>query len=207
MYTKGSCPDYRWSYDVCAPSVHQLIAELSAREAPAKVRHDMHPEEDSLQRPAFTWCQPTSAQTCCMWRPGTRHAECTGVYRIRRQSQDVLHCICWSVHAVIWRGHRRCRSLHNSPCLLQVVRKGGAMLPTVCAMALLPAGKVGQAYAPSALRHLMTDADSPIADLYQSCSTCDDLRLRDSRATIALVKVFSPACVHARESCTSLAAT
>lgn len=80
------------------------------------------------------------------------------------------------------------------------------MLPTVCAMALLPAGKVGEAYAPSALRHLMTDADSPIADLYQSCSTCDDLRLRDSRATIALVKVRSAACMHAIESCTSLAA-
>ena len=53
MYTEGSCPDYRWSYDVCAPSAHQLIAELSAKKGPVEVRHDMHPDEDSLQCPAF----------------------------------------------------------------------------------------------------------------------------------------------------------
>ena len=72
---------------------------------------------------------------------------------------------------------------------LQVTRETGALLPTVCAMALLPAGPAGQAYAPAALRHLMTDPDSPVADLYQSCSVCEGLRKAESMATLALVEV------------------
>ena len=56
-------------------------------------------------------------------------------------------------------------------------------------MALLPGGPAGQAYAPTALSHLMTDAASPVADLYQSCSTCEALRQAESRATLALVEV------------------
>ena len=32
-----------------------------------------------------------------------------------------------------------------------------------------------------ALSHLMTDAASPVADLYQSCSTCETLRQAESR--------------------------
>ena len=36
----------------------------------------------------------------------------------------------------------------------------GALLPTLCATALLGAGPAGQAHAPTALRHLMTDSDS-----------------------------------------------
>lgn len=73
--------------------------------------------------------------------------------------------------------------------VLQAMREGGALLPTVCAMALLPAGPAGQAYAPTALRHLMTDPDSPVADLYQSCGTCTVLRGAESRATLALMEV------------------
>ncbi|CAL5224335.1 g7007 [Coccomyxa viridis] len=69
-----------------------------------------------------------------------------------------------------------------------VTRETGALLPTVCAMALLPAGPAGQAYAPAALRHLMTDPDSPVADLYQSCSVCEGLRKAESMATLALVE-------------------
>lgn len=76
---------------------------------------------------------------------------------------------------------------------LQVTRETGALLPTVCAMALLPAGPAGQAYAPTALRHLMTDPDSPVADLYQSCGTCTVLRGAESRATLALMEVSQEA--------------
>ena len=56
-------------------------------------------------------------------------------------------------------------------------------------MALLPGGPAGQAYAPAALSHLMTDSTSPVADLYHSCPTCDALRQAESRATHALVEV------------------
>ncbi len=56
-------------------------------------------------------------------------------------------------------------------------------------MALLPAGPAGQAYAPAALRHLMTDPDSPVADLYQSCNVCEGLRKAESIATLALMEV------------------
>ncbi|BDA46842.1 probable 5'-3' exoribonuclease 1 at N-terminal half [Coccomyxa sp. Obi] len=56
-----------------------------------------------------------------------------------------------------------------------------ALLPTVCAMALLPGGPMGLAYAPTALRHLMTNPDSPIADLYQDCSQCTALSQESGR--------------------------
>lgn len=59
----------------------------------------------------------------------------------------------------------------------------------MCAMALLPAGPAGQAYAPTALRHLMTNADSPVADLYQSCSACEALRQAESRVSLDLMEV------------------
>ncbi len=56
-----------------------------------------------------------------------------------------------------------------------------ALLPTVCAMALLPGGPTGLAYAPTALRHLMTSPDSPIADLYQDCRQCTALSQESGR--------------------------
>ncbi len=48
MYSEGSCPDYCWSYDVCAPSAQQLIAELGTKKAAAKVTYDSDPDQDSL---------------------------------------------------------------------------------------------------------------------------------------------------------------
>ena len=30
MYSEGSCPDYRWTYDAYGPSAVQLAAELSS---------------------------------------------------------------------------------------------------------------------------------------------------------------------------------
>ena len=47
-----------------------------------------------------------------------------------------------------------------------------AMLPSVCAMALLP--RTGKSYVPSALQHLM-EAGSPVADVFDICGTCEQL--------------------------------
>lgn len=36
MYSEGSCPDYRWTYDSFAPQASQVLAELSPKKAPAQ---------------------------------------------------------------------------------------------------------------------------------------------------------------------------
>ena len=36
MYTVGSCPDYRWTYDACSPTASQLVAELDSAARPMK---------------------------------------------------------------------------------------------------------------------------------------------------------------------------
>ena len=36
MYTVGSCPDYRWTYDACSPTASQLVAELDSAARPIK---------------------------------------------------------------------------------------------------------------------------------------------------------------------------
>ena len=107
-----------------------------------------------------------------------------------------IHAVAFIItHPVPVHGLERPREFTCDPrSPLQVTREMGALLPTVCAMALLPAGPVGQAYAPAALRHLMTDPDSPVADLYQSCSTCDALRHAESIATLALMEVSQASC-------------
>lgn len=63
------------------------------------------------------------------------------------------------------------------------------LLPTVCALALLPGGDIGLAYVPSALRHLMADADSPVADLYKECLQCTELNADLNKVTAELIKV------------------
>jgi hypothetical protein len=69
------------------------------------------------------------------------------------------------------------------------MQDGTALLPTVCAMALLPGGPVGLVFAPSALRHLMTDRDSPVADLYLKCAQCVELGQSTSKLAAELVQV------------------
>ena len=32
MYSEGTCPDYRWTYDAYGPSAGQLAAELSSKQ-------------------------------------------------------------------------------------------------------------------------------------------------------------------------------
>ena len=71
-------------------------------------------------------------------------------------------------------------------------RSRAPLLPTVCAMALLPAGAGGRAYAPTALRHLMTDPASPIADLYHECGECARMRGASSRAQADLAEARAP---------------
>ena len=48
--------------------------------------------------------------------------------------------------------HERTEEMLEEPCM---VLEGGALLPTLCAMALLAASLTGQVHAPTALRHLM----------------------------------------------------
>ena len=36
MYSEGSCPDYRWTYDAYGPSAGQLAAELSSKQPTGK---------------------------------------------------------------------------------------------------------------------------------------------------------------------------
>ena len=56
--------------------------------------------------------------------------------------------------------------------LLLQVQERGALLPSVCAMALLP--RSGRSFVPDALQHLM-DTDSPVADVFDICETCEQL--------------------------------
>ena len=41
MYTEGTCPDYRWTYDACSPTASQLVAELDSAARPVKVGKDL----------------------------------------------------------------------------------------------------------------------------------------------------------------------
>ena len=36
MYSEGTCPDYRWTYDAYGPSAGQLAAELSSKQQEGK---------------------------------------------------------------------------------------------------------------------------------------------------------------------------
>lgn len=86
--------------------------------------------------------------------------------------------------------------------LLRISESTEALLPTVCAMALLPGGPMGLAYAPTPLRHLMTSPDSPIADLYQDCTQCTALsqesgRLNTERAEVSSQRTASELLSHA----------
>ena len=71
-------------------------------------------------------------------------------------------------------------------------RSRAPLLPTVCAMALLPPGPAGRAYAPAALRHLMTDPGSPVADLYQDCAACGTLRKGVASVQVELLQARVP---------------
>jgi len=70
--------------------------------------------------------------------------------------------------------HERTEEMLEEPCM---VLEGGALLPTLCAMALLAASLTGQVHAPTALRHLMTDFDSHRSKHMAGC-----LRWREEEA-------------------------
>lgn len=36
MYTVGSCPDYRWTYDACSPTAAQMVAALDSAARPVR---------------------------------------------------------------------------------------------------------------------------------------------------------------------------
>lgn len=55
MYSEGSCPDYRWTYDACSPTASQLVAELISAAKPKKADKDLtatSPAGDLLRPPA-----------------------------------------------------------------------------------------------------------------------------------------------------------
>ncbi|KAL3147174.1 hypothetical protein ABBQ32_002680 [Trebouxia sp. C0010 RCD-2024] len=110
MYLKAECPNYRWTYDNEAPSMHQLVEAIQALKQPT-------PQPQTLQ-----------------------------------------------------------------------AANPGALLPSVCALALLPAS--GRHYMPQALQHLM-DEGSPVADVFCSCHTCDLLAAENVRVTAAYMEVHA----------------
>ena len=64
-------------------------------------------------------------------------------------------------------------------CCLQASNTG-ALLPSVCAVSLLP--RSGREYLPQALQHLM-DEGSPVADVFRNCDTCDHLAAENVKVT------------------------
>ena len=56
----------------------------------------------------------------------------------------------------------------------------GALLPSVCALSLIP--RAGRKHMPQLLQPLMDD-DSPVADVFDSCSVCDQLTVENSQVS------------------------
>ena len=71
-------------------------------------------------------------------------------------------------------------------CHVQKQQKTGPILPPVCALALIP--RAGREVMPDAMRCLM-DKGSPVADIFDNCSTCD--RLATDNAKVAVVSFDS----------------
>jgi len=68
---------------------------------------------------------------------------------------------------------KACHSLQDST-------NTGALLPSVCALSLIP--RAGRKHMPQLLQPLMDD-DSPVADVFDSCSICDQLTLENSQVS------------------------
>ena len=70
LYTEGSCPDYRWTYDACTPTAPQLVAELDSAARLVKADKDLPQSgaERILVRlhPSITACV---AEACIGARP------------------------------------------------------------------------------------------------------------------------------------------
>jgi hypothetical protein len=56
-----------------------------------------------------------------------------------------------------------------------------ALLPSVCALSLIP--RAGRKHMPQLLQPLMDD-DSPVADVFDSCSICDQLTVENSQVSM-----------------------
>ena len=65
-----------------------------------------------------------------------------------------------------------------------------ALLPSVCALSLIP--RAGRKHMPQLLQPLMDD-DSPVADVFDSCSVCDQLTAENSHVSTvsALLLVYA----------------
>lgn len=60
-------------------------------------------------------------------------------------------------------------------------QKTGPILPPVCALALIP--RAGREVMPDAMRRLM-DKGSPVADIFDNCSTCDRLAADNAKVAV-----------------------
>ena len=54
-------------------------------------------------------------------------------------------------------------------------------MPSVCALSLIP--RAGRKHMPQLLQPLMDD-DSPVADIFDSCSICDQLTAENSQVSV-----------------------
>lgn len=100
-----------------------------------------------------------------------------------------LYRCCFPISSAAWQQLTNIIHALQAGRLPRISESTEALLPTVCAMALLPGGLMGPAYAPTALRHLMTDPDSPVADLYQDCPHCVSLSQDRSRCNLESTEV------------------
>ncbi|DBB05165.1 TPA: hypothetical protein ACH3X3_010411 [Trebouxia sp. C0006] len=64
----------------------------------------------------------------------------------------------------------------------------GALLPSVCALSLIP--RAGRKHMPQLLQPLMDD-DSPVADVFDSCSICDQLTLENSQVSTEYMELHA----------------
>jgi hypothetical protein len=191
MYALGVCPDYRFTYDAHGPPPPLLISALGGSSSSSS-SNGAGPEPEALKAGAEAPPGLGAGDCRLTWHPGAPSGK-------RNMARWVawMQLLCWFAY--------RCYLCCFIACMRRVwlwvrARAGAAaaepdqarsrapLLPTVCALALLPAGARGAAYAPAALRHLMTDPASPIADLYHECGACAQHRGASSRAGIELAE-------------------
>ena len=145
MYTAGSVPDYRWTYDMGAPSLPVFTKAL----------HELYPlaaaAEAGDATPAGAFQGALGAAVPVTDAPG-------GV----------------AMGAPASAGDAEFPDMAAALEAAEVAAAAASrpLLPAACALALLPVG--GRSHAPTALRHLM-DEGSPLAEIYAVCEDCNSL--------------------------------
>jgi hypothetical protein len=158
MYCTGSIKDYRWSYDLAAPSAQHLIDALKSEATGSNV--DVSADA------------PTGGLGASPPASGVR--------------QEAAAAGEASMEFAALPKHRRQAKKANGESLSDIMRHQSRppLIPAACALALLP--KTSRRLAATPLRHIMDSESSPIAEIYAVCEECRQHALHISTGELTI---------------------